>query len=45
MERARKTDLENVMVCYISIKTSRDISKLNYIYFADSALFGHFLDF
>ena len=25
MERAQKTDLENGMVCYISIKTSRDL--------------------
>ena len=45
MGRAQNTDLENGMVCYISIKTSRDISKWNYVYFADSALFGQFLDF
>ena len=45
LERARKTGQENGMVRYDSMKTSRDISRWNYIYFADSALFSLFSRF
>ena len=44
LEGAQEAGQESGMDWYVSIKTSQDILILNYIYFADSALFALFMN-
>ena len=45
VERTGKTDQENGMVCYISMKTYGYMNDWIYVYIPDSALFSIFMDF